>query len=87
MPARLETTLADCVEKYRSAAIERSLNSQLSRANAELRTLNATLDKAREEALAATRAKSEPGVGSCFTVTLPFRQTAPSAGQTFQSVT
>ncbi len=58
-PELLETTLADCVEKYRSAAIERLLNTQLSRANEELRTLNATLENAREEALAATRAKSE----------------------------
>ncbi len=58
-PELLETTLADCVEKYRSAAVERLLTAQLSRANEELRTLNTTLEKARKEALAATRAKSE----------------------------
>jgi signal transduction histidine kinase len=55
----LEATLADCVEKYRSTAAERLLNTQLSCANKELRTLNTTLDKARKEALAGTRAKSE----------------------------
>ncbi len=58
-PDLLEATLADCVEKYRAVATERSLNAQLRRANEELRALNATLDRAREEALAATRAKSE----------------------------
>lgn len=58
-PELLQSTLADCLEKHRSAAIERLLNAELSRANAELHTLNEDLEKAREGALAATRAKSK----------------------------
>ncbi|MCH8147437.1 MAG: response regulator [Planctomycetes bacterium] len=54
----LETTLADCLDKYRSSVVERILRTELAETNDELHALNQSLRAAYAEAQAASQAKS-----------------------------